>query len=113
MAKIPSIIRTFGAYFQEKRKAKFEAKKRTQEKKALEKRQRKTKESLSPNSLALNAKITSNGHDIVMPKPMTSTSIVSNKKKKNKKKEKIFKDKSPMRTCRSVHMIFTPMGNKR
>lgn len=96
MAGIPRIMRTFGAYFQEKRRAQYEAKKRKQEKKALERQLRKAQESLSPNSITSTSKATN-----------------KNKKKKKQKLEKIYKDKSPIRTCSSVHMIFTPMGNKR
>lgn len=109
---IPSIIRTFGSYFQQKRKRKFEAKKRKQEKKALEKQRRKAQESLSPNSIAINAKITSKGHDIDILKSNTSTNKETiNGKKKKKTKEKIRKEYS--HTSRSAHLIYTPMGNKR
>lgn len=114
MARIPSIIRTFGAYYQERRKAQLEAKRRKKEKRALEKQQRKAQESQSPNSIAVNAKIRSNGHDIVMSNLISSTNNTAGVRKKEKKpKVKIHKEKSPKHICRSVHMIYTPMGNKR
>lgn len=113
MAKIPSIMRTFGAYFQEKRRRELEAKKRKKEKKALEKQRRKAQESLSPNSIASNAKITSNGHDIVMLQSTTSANKAANSDKKKKMKRVIGKEKFPIHTSYSVHAIYTPTGNRR
>lgn len=111
MARIPSIIRTFGSYFQQKRKAKIEANKKRKQKTDLERQLRQANESSAPNSIAANSKMTADEVDILKIRIKTSTNKSTKNRKKNKVKEKIRKEKS--HNSRSVHLIYTPMGNKR